>query len=159
MQNTVRWRSDWFWYICQRSWRNNYLEPLVKQKWCKFLPAQYECCYSSQYWYHRIFRPSHIFGGQFTVLPLCSSFFQTMKAHWTMISQIVSLEMMAIKKEPAYFFPRHWWLSCLKRVSPYFKGFRISRPFSLLGDLTTVFVKKKKIWWHHYLDYLADFFF
>ena len=80
----------------------------------------------------------------FTVPPLCSSFFQTMKAHWTMISQIVSLEMMAIKKEPAYFFPRHWWLSCLKRVSPYFKGFRISRPFSLLGDLTTVFVKKKK---------------
>ena len=35
MQNTVRWRSDLFWYICQRFWRNNYLEPLVKQKWCK----------------------------------------------------------------------------------------------------------------------------
>ena len=72
-------------------------------------------------------------------------FSQTMKAHWTMISQIVSLEMMAIKKEPAYFFPRHWWPSCLKRVSPYFKGFRTSRPFSLLGDLTTVFVKKKNV--------------
>ena len=36
MQNTVRWRTDRFWYTCQRSWRNNYLEPLVKQKGCKF---------------------------------------------------------------------------------------------------------------------------
>ena len=26
MQNTVRWRSDQFWYTCQRSWRNNYLD-------------------------------------------------------------------------------------------------------------------------------------
>ena len=26
MQNTVRWRSDWFWYTCRRSWRNNYLD-------------------------------------------------------------------------------------------------------------------------------------
>ena len=40
MQNTVRWRSDLFWYICHFSWRNNYLEHLVKQKWT--LPA-HEC--------------------------------------------------------------------------------------------------------------------
>ena len=126
---------------------NPYLESLVKRNGCKFRQL---CLHStsvvilSNIGTPRIFRPSYIFGGQFTVPPLCSSFFQTMKAHWTMISQIVSLEMMAIKKEPAYFFPRHWWLSCLKRVSPYFKGFRISRPFSLLGDLTTVFCEEKK---------------
>ena len=36
MQNTIRWRSDRFWYICHYSWSNNYLEPLVKQKWWKF---------------------------------------------------------------------------------------------------------------------------
>ena len=36
MQNTIRWRSDRFWYICHYSWRNNYLEPLVKRKLCKF---------------------------------------------------------------------------------------------------------------------------
>ena len=28
MQNTVRWRSDWFLYTC----RNYYLEPLVKSQ-------------------------------------------------------------------------------------------------------------------------------
>ena len=30
MQNNVRWRSDRFWYICQSTWANKYLEPLVK---------------------------------------------------------------------------------------------------------------------------------
>ena len=32
MQNTVRWLSDRFWCVCHYSWRNNYLEPLVKRK-------------------------------------------------------------------------------------------------------------------------------
>ena len=36
MQNTVRWLYDRFWYIRHYSWRNNYLDPLVKRKGCKF---------------------------------------------------------------------------------------------------------------------------
>ena len=30
MQNTVRWRSNWFRYICQRSWRNNVKRQLMR---------------------------------------------------------------------------------------------------------------------------------
>ena len=52
MQNTVRWRSVRFWYICHYSWRNKYLELLLKRKWCKFRVLclhMYECCYSYQF--------------------------------------------------------------------------------------------------------------
>ena len=53
MQNTVRWHSDQFWYICHYSWRNNYLFGTPGQTKVmqiqRTLPAQYECCYSSQF--------------------------------------------------------------------------------------------------------------
>ena len=34
MQNTARWRSDWFWCINRHSWANSYLDPMVNKNWC-----------------------------------------------------------------------------------------------------------------------------
>ena len=53
MQNTIRWRSDRFWYTCWRSWRNDYLDPLVIGNWCNLegpfwyinLRLTFECLY------------------------------------------------------------------------------------------------------------------
>lgn len=34
MQNTARWRSDWFCYINRSSWANTCLDLPVNKKWC-----------------------------------------------------------------------------------------------------------------------------
>jgi hypothetical protein len=51
MQNTVRWLSDWFWYIFGRSWRNNYLvpPPWSNGNWCNL---------ESRFWYINLFLTS-----------------------------------------------------------------------------------------------------
>jgi hypothetical protein len=33
MENTARWRSDWFWYINGSFWSHNYSDSLVNKNW------------------------------------------------------------------------------------------------------------------------------